>query len=71
MNNQTVSAFVTAANIRFMLLHGGKSDDNIRNFFAEVYDLYVKVSLSCDVPFLMYPLSPIFEMVVVSYELEL
>ena len=44
MNNQTVSAFVTAANIKFMLLHGGKSDDNIRNFFAEVYDLYVKVS---------------------------
>ena len=49
VNNQTVSAFVTAANIKFMLLHTGKSDDNIRNFFAEVYDLYVKV---CGVAFL-------------------
>jgi hypothetical protein len=27
-----------------MLLHGGKSEDNIKNFFNEVYELYVKVS---------------------------
>lgn len=27
-----------------MLLHSGKSEDSIRNFFTEVYELYVKVS---------------------------
>lgn len=26
-----------------MLLHGGKNEDAIRNFFTEVYELYVKV----------------------------
>lgn len=37
-----------------MLLHGGKSEDAIRNFFNEVYELYVKVreprwcSLMCE-----------------------
>ena len=28
-----------------MLLHGGRSEDSIRSFFAEVYELYVKVRL--------------------------
>lgn len=26
-----------------MLLHGGKNEDSIKNFFQEVYELYVKV----------------------------
>ena len=44
MNHQQVSTFLTASNIKFMLLHtGGKSDDNIKNFFQDVYELYVKV----------------------------
>jgi len=34
-----------------MLLHAGKSDDTIRNFFNEVYELYVKVSMN---PFYHY-----------------
>jgi hypothetical protein len=44
VNQQQVSTFLTAGHIKFMLLHGGKSEDTIRNFFNEVYELYVKVS---------------------------
>ena len=46
VNNQQVSTFLTAGNIKFMLLHSGRSDDAIRNFFQDVYELYVKVSAS-------------------------
>ena len=46
VNNQQVSTFLTAGNIKFMLLHSGRSDDSIRNFFQDVYELYVKVSPS-------------------------
>ena len=42
---------MTAGNIKFMLLHAGKSDDSIRNFFSEVYELYVKLSMN---PFYKY-----------------
>jgi hypothetical protein len=44
VNNQQVSTFLTAGNIKFMLLHAGRSDDAIRMFFQDVYELYVKVS---------------------------
>lgn len=44
VNNQQVSTFLTAGNVKFMLLHSGRSDDSIRNFFQDVYELYVKVS---------------------------
>jgi trafficking protein particle complex subunit 2 len=43
VNQQHISTFLTAGNIKFMLLHNGKSDDSIRYFFQEVYELYVKV----------------------------
>lgn len=26
-----------------MLLHGGRNEESIRNFFQDVYELYVKV----------------------------
>eukprot|EP00980_Cylindrotheca_fusiformis_P007535 scaffold1561_cov129-Cylindrotheca_fusiformis.AAC.27 len=42
VNHQQVSTFLTAGNIKFILLHAGKSEDTIRNFFNEVYELYVK-----------------------------
>jgi hypothetical protein len=43
VNHQQVSIFLTAGNIKFILLHAGRSDDSIKNFFHEVYELYVKV----------------------------
>jgi translation initiation factor 2 beta subunit (eIF-2beta)/eIF-5 len=43
VNQQHISTFLTAGNVKFMLLHGGRSDDSIRNFFQDVYELYVKV----------------------------
>lgn len=38
-----VSAFVTAAQVKFLLLHDGRSDDSIRGFFRDVYDGYLRV----------------------------
>lgn len=31
--------------MKFVLLHEGKNDEGIRGFFAEVWELYVKVCL--------------------------
>ena len=52
VNQQQVSTFVTAANIKFMLLHGGKGEEVIKNFFGEVYGYYVKVCVAEDVHYL-------------------
>lgn len=41
-----VSAYVTAAHIKFLLLHDGRSEDAIRGFFREIYDSYLRVHLS-------------------------
>ena len=43
VNHQQVSTFLTAASVKFMLLHGGKGEEVVKNFFNEVYDYYVKV----------------------------
>ncbi|KAL7425710.1 hypothetical protein ACHAXH_000262 [Discostella pseudostelligera] len=51
VNQQQVSTFVTAANVKFMLLHGGKGEEVIKNFFGEVYGYYVKLSMN---PFYKY-----------------
>lgn len=56
-----VSAFVTAGNIKIMLLHETKSEDSIRQFFNEIYDLYTKTLLS-PFYFVNQPISsPIFD----------
>ena len=44
VNHQMVSTFLTACHVKFMLLHTGKSEDTIRNFFNEIYELYTKAS---------------------------
>jgi hypothetical protein len=45
-NDQHISAFVTAGNIKFCLLHEHRNEDGIKNFFNEVHELYIKVSAS-------------------------
>lgn len=42
-NDQLVSAFVTATNVKFLLLHETRNDDTIKAFFHEVHELYLKV----------------------------
>ena len=41
-----VSAFITAAQVKFLLLHDGKSDDTIKQFFKDVYEVYMRVMLN-------------------------
>jgi len=45
-NNLIVTAYTTAAHIKFLLLHDGRSDDTIRLFFKDVYDIYVRVVMN-------------------------
>ena len=35
-----ISAFVTAADAKFLLLHEGRTDDSIKNFFNDCYEVY-------------------------------
>ena len=42
-----VSAFLTAGNDKFLLLHSGKaSEDTIKTFFLELYEIYVKTVMN-------------------------
>ena len=44
-NDWYISAFVTASNTRFLLLHDAKNEDGIKSFFHESYEFYLKVCL--------------------------
>ncbi|RUS29711.1 Sedlin [Jimgerdemannia flammicorona] len=45
-NEFLISAFVSAGNTKFMLLHDTKSEDSIKTFFHEVHELYLKVLMN-------------------------
>ncbi|CCG82867.1 Trafficking protein particle complex subunit 2 [Taphrina deformans PYCC 5710] len=45
-NSNLISTFLTAGNIKLMLLHELRNDDGIKNFFNDVYELYTKTLMS-------------------------
>ena len=47
-----VSAYVTAAHIKFLLLHDGRNEEAIKGFFRDVYEAYLRVRAACSGSFL-------------------
>ena len=45
-NEWFISAFVTASQIYFLMLHDAKNEDGIKQFFQEIYEVFVKYSLN-------------------------
>lgn len=45
-NQWMVSAFVTASQIRFIVVHDIKNDEGIKSFFNEMYETYIKYTLN-------------------------
>ena len=42
----SINCLVTPSNTKFLLLHENRSDDQIKAFFNEVYDLFVRIMLN-------------------------
>ncbi|KRY84614.1 Translationally-controlled tumor -like protein, partial [Trichinella pseudospiralis] len=45
-NEWNISAFVTASGVRFLMLHTAKNDEGIKNFFIEIYEMYIKLAMN-------------------------
>ncbi|KAG2386966.1 hypothetical protein C9374_002001 [Naegleria lovaniensis] len=47
-NEFNIYGFVTAGNVRFLLLfeNDKKNDDTIKNFFSDVFELYIKIQMN-------------------------
>ena len=45
-NEKRVYAFCTGGHAKFLLLHEGRNEDAVRNFFNDVYDKYVQALLN-------------------------
>ena len=45
-NDQLISAYITAGNYRFLLLHGTRHEDGVLWFFLELYELLAKVIIN-------------------------
>ena len=45
-NDLLVYAFVTAGESRFLFLHDQRNEENVRDFFHEVHELYLRIQLA-------------------------
>ncbi|CAO1620278.1 unnamed protein product [Parajaminaea phylloscopi] len=43
INEWTTSAFLVPGNVKFLILHEHRHDDGIRNFFLDIWELWVKM----------------------------